>query len=132
MAVVKGDAGGWSVERGALTKVIRSRWAEVEIVSSAHSAVRSLIWELDTANGPGEAYLHEDGTCLYMDVWEEDAIWLAIAGCVKGNVLGSRPGQGGAAKSEQGSRAPGRTWTRGWRRAHRCGVEHQVRPTGRV
>ncbi|MEU6622011.1 hypothetical protein ABZ926_14735 [Streptomyces litmocidini] len=79
VVVVEGDAGGWHVDRGALTEVIRDRWTEAEIDSSARSAVRSLIWRLDTENGPGEAYLHEDGTCLYMDVWEEDAIWLAIA-----------------------------------------------------
>ena len=42
------------------------------------SEVRSLIWQFETGSGPGEAYLHEDGTCLYMDVWAEDAIWLAI------------------------------------------------------
>jgi hypothetical protein len=38
--------------------------------------VRTFIWQLETEkNGPGEAYLHGDGTCLYMDVWKEDAIW---------------------------------------------------------
>ncbi|WAE64253.1 hypothetical protein OUQ49_00130 [Streptomyces cavourensis] len=79
LVVVEGDAGGWHVDRGALTEVIRARWTEVEIDASARSAARSLVWGLDTANGPGEAYLHEDGTCLYLDVWEEDAIWLAIA-----------------------------------------------------
>ncbi|MFF3966398.1 hypothetical protein ACFYZI_33200 [Streptomyces griseorubiginosus] len=79
LAVVEGDAGGWHVDRDALTEVIRARWAEVETDSSHRSEVRSLIWKFDTENGPGEAYLHEDGTCLYMDVWEEDAIWLAIA-----------------------------------------------------
>ncbi|NGO86873.1 hypothetical protein [Streptomyces sp. 196(2019)] len=79
LVVVEGDAGGWRVDRGVLSDVIRARWTEVEIDTSARSAVRSLIWGLDTANGPGEAYLHEDGTCLYMDVGEEDAIWLAIA-----------------------------------------------------
>ncbi|MFC8509541.1 hypothetical protein ACFU3J_06640 [Streptomyces sp. NPDC057411] len=79
VVVVEGDAGGWHVDRSALTEVIRNRWTEVEIDSSTRSAVRSLIWRLDTENGPGEAYLHEDGTCLYMDVWEADAIWLALA-----------------------------------------------------
>lgn len=78
LAVVEGDAGGWRVDRDALTEAIRARWAEVGIDSSYRSEVRSLIWEFDTDNGPGEAHLHEDGTCLYMDVWEEDAIWLAI------------------------------------------------------
>ncbi|MEV4680523.1 hypothetical protein [Streptomyces kurssanovii] len=79
LAVVEGDAGGWHVDRRALTEAIRARWAEVGIDSSARSAVRSLIWGLDTTIGPGEAYLHEDGTCLYMDMWEEDAVWLVIA-----------------------------------------------------
>lgn len=79
LAVVDGDAGGWHVDRDALTDAIRVRWAEVAIESSHRSEVRSLIWEFDTDSGPGEAYLHEDGTCLYMDASEEDAIWLAIA-----------------------------------------------------
>ncbi|GGY38690.1 hypothetical protein GCM10010363_19400 [Streptomyces omiyaensis] len=78
-AVGEGGAGGWHVDRGALTAVICARWTEAEIASSARRAVRSLIWMLDTENGLGEAYLHEAGTCLYMYVWEEDAIWLAIA-----------------------------------------------------
>ncbi|MFE2537075.1 hypothetical protein [Streptomyces sp. NPDC059371] len=78
LAVVEGDAGGWHIDRGALTDAIRARWSEVEIDSMHHSEVRSLIWQFKTGNGPGEAYLHEDGTCLYMDVWQEDAIWLAI------------------------------------------------------
>lgn len=79
LVVVEGDADGWRIDRDALTDAIRARWAEVEIDSTHQSEVRSLIWEFETENGPGEAYLHGDGTCLYMDVWEEDAIWLAIA-----------------------------------------------------
>ncbi|MFJ6118888.1 hypothetical protein ACWGJX_14715 [Streptomyces sp. NPDC054775] len=78
LAVVEGDADGWRVDRDALTDAIRARWSEVEIDSMHRSEAQSLIWEFETENGPGEAYLHEDSTCLYMDVWEEDAIWLAI------------------------------------------------------
>jgi hypothetical protein len=78
LAVVEGDVGGWRIDRVALTDAIRARWPEVEIDSMQRSEVRSLIWQFETENGPGEAYLHEDGTCLYMDVWEDDAIWLAI------------------------------------------------------
>ncbi|MET9089960.1 hypothetical protein ABZX77_50305 [Streptomyces sp. NPDC004237] len=78
MAVVEGDVGAWRIDRDALTDAIRARWSEVEIDSMHRSEVRSLIWQFETENGPGEAYLHEDGTCLYMDVWEEDAIWLTI------------------------------------------------------
>jgi len=78
LVVVEGDVGGWRIDRDALTDAIRARWPRVEIDSTLRSEVRSLIWQFETENGPGEAYLHEDGTCLYMDVWEEDAIWLAI------------------------------------------------------
>ncbi|MEU8952582.1 hypothetical protein [Streptomyces sp. NPDC048489] len=78
LAVVEGDAGGWCIDRDGLTDAIRARWSGLEIDSMHRSEVRSLIWRFETENGPGEAYLHEDGTCLYMDVWEEDAIWLAI------------------------------------------------------
>jgi hypothetical protein len=55
-----------------------SNRSETEIDSIHRSEVRSLVWQFDTENGPGEAHLHEDDTCLYMDVSEEDAIWLAI------------------------------------------------------
>jgi hypothetical protein len=79
MVIVEGDAGGWSVDRKALTEVICARLAEVVVDSTHHSEVRSFLWELETENGPGEEYLHEDGTCLYMDVWQEDAIGLAAA-----------------------------------------------------
>ncbi|MCF4136764.1 hypothetical protein L1856_07675 [Streptomyces sp. Tue 6430] len=78
LAVVEGDAGGWGIDREALTDAIRARWSGVEIDSLHRSEVRSLIWQFETENGPGEAYLHEDGICLYMDVRQEDAIWLAI------------------------------------------------------
>ncbi|MFF7474262.1 hypothetical protein [Streptomyces sp. NPDC008092] len=78
VAVVEGDAGGWHVDRDALTGAIRARWPEAGTDSSHRSEVRSLTWEFESAYGPGEACLHEDGTCLYMDVWAEDAIWLAI------------------------------------------------------
>ncbi|MEU6481075.1 hypothetical protein ABZ858_30215 [Streptomyces sp. NPDC047017] len=78
LAVVEGDVGGWRIDRDGLTDAIRARWSRVEIDSTQRSEVRSPVWQFETENGPGEAYLHEEGTCLYMDVWEEDAIWLAI------------------------------------------------------
>ncbi|MER7830819.1 hypothetical protein [Streptomyces sp. NPDC095602] len=79
MAVIEGDVGAWHVDRDALTEVVRARWPDAETGSSASSAVRSRVWEFDTEKGPGEAYLHADGTCLYMHVWEEEAIWLTAA-----------------------------------------------------
>nr|WSZ12042.1 hypothetical protein OH837_01190 [Streptomyces canus] len=78
LAVVEGDAGGWGIDREALTDAIRGRWSGVGIDSLHRGEARSLTWQFETENGLGEAYLHEDGTCLYMDVWQEDAIWLAI------------------------------------------------------
>ncbi|WP_125264479.1 hypothetical protein [Streptomyces alboflavus] len=79
LAVVEGDAGGWRIDQDVLAAAIRARWGEVEIDSTHRSEVRSIIWTFVTEAGPGEAYLHADGICLYMNVWEEDAIWLAIA-----------------------------------------------------
>ncbi|MEU3446919.1 hypothetical protein AB0H29_06775 [Streptomyces thermolilacinus] len=79
LAVFDGGEGGWHIDRDALTEAIRARWPEVETDSSHRSAACGLIWRFETENGPGGAYLHEDGTYLYMDVWKEDAVWLAIA-----------------------------------------------------
>ncbi|WP_435220563.1 hypothetical protein [Streptomyces sp. Tue6028] len=78
LAVVEGDAGEWRVDEDALTEAILDRWADAETRYQQPSEVRSLMWEFETTNGPGEAYLHVDGTCLYMDVWEDEAIWLAV------------------------------------------------------
>jgi hypothetical protein len=78
LVVLEGDAGGWRVDEDALTEAILDRWTDVATRSEHPSEVRSHIWEFETTNGPGEAYLHVEGTCLYMDVWEDDAIWLAV------------------------------------------------------
>ncbi|MEU1470950.1 hypothetical protein ABZ434_22290 [Streptomyces sp. NPDC005761] len=55
LAVVDGDAGGWRIDRDALTDAFRARWSEVEIDSMHRSEVRILIWQFMTQNGPGEA-----------------------------------------------------------------------------
>jgi hypothetical protein len=78
LAVAEGDAGGWRIDREALTDAIRARWSGVGADSMHRNEARSLIWQFETDNDSGEAYLHEDGTCLYMDVREEDAIWLTL------------------------------------------------------
>ncbi|WP_259471659.1 hypothetical protein [Streptomyces shenzhenensis] len=78
LVAVERDASGWRVDQDALTEAILGRWTDAAIRSKIGSEVRSLIWEFETRNGPGEAYLHAEGTCLYMDVWEDDAIWLAV------------------------------------------------------
>jgi hypothetical protein len=53
-------------------------WVAVEIDSTHRSEAQSFSWSFEAENGPGEAYLHEDGTCLYLDVWLEDAAWLTV------------------------------------------------------
>lgn len=70
--------GGWRVGAEALTTAIRAQWTAVEIDSMHRSAAQSFRWSFETESGPGEAYLHEDGTCLYLDVWRADAAQLAI------------------------------------------------------
>ncbi|MFC9622763.1 hypothetical protein ACFTXM_23135 [Streptomyces sp. NPDC056930] len=78
LVLVDGEAGGLRVGREALTAAIRARWSDVEVDSTHRSEVRSSCWYFETKSGPGEAYLHQDGTCLYLDVWHEDAAWLAV------------------------------------------------------
>ncbi|MGW3123447.1 hypothetical protein ACWDBW_41110 [Streptomyces sp. NPDC001107] len=63
LVVVEGDAVGWRIERDALTDAIRARWSEVEIDSLHRREAHGLVWQFETGNGPGEAYLHQDGTC---------------------------------------------------------------------
>lgn len=62
LVLVDGEAGGWRVDREALTEAIRARWSDVEVDSTRRSEVRSSCWYFETENGPGEAYLHQDGT----------------------------------------------------------------------
>ncbi|WP_181802349.1 hypothetical protein [Streptomyces shenzhenensis] len=78
LVLVDNESGGWRVDAEALTTAIRGRWTAVGIDSTHRSEARSFGWSFETENGPGEAYLHEDGTCLYLDVWQADAAWLAI------------------------------------------------------
>ncbi len=78
MVFVEGEADGWRVDREALTSAIRDRWADVEIAPTHHSAARSFCWSFQTQDGPGEVYLHEDDAGIYMDVLQDDAVWMAV------------------------------------------------------
>ncbi|MGW0710781.1 hypothetical protein ACWD4G_33330 [Streptomyces sp. NPDC002643] len=78
LVLTDSEAGGWRVDAEALTTAIRGRWVAAEIDSTLRSEAQSFSWSCEAANGPGEAYLHVDGTCLYLDVWQEDAAWLAV------------------------------------------------------
>jgi hypothetical protein len=73
------DARGWSVDRDALSTVILDSWPDAEVMTDPENQVRCVVWSLETEDGPGEAYLSADGTCLYMDVWEQYALRLAVA-----------------------------------------------------
>jgi hypothetical protein len=78
MVLVDGDAGGWRVDREALTSAIQAGWAGVEIDPARRSEACSFRWFFETEDGAGEAFLHEDETCLYMDLSQEDAARLAV------------------------------------------------------
>ncbi|MFI6107327.1 hypothetical protein [Streptomyces sp. NPDC051310] len=78
LVFVEGEAAGWRVDRDALAAAIRRRWADAETDATHHDEMRSFGWRFGTEDGPGEAYLHEEGTCLSMDVPDEDAVWLAV------------------------------------------------------
>ncbi|MFE1460931.1 hypothetical protein ACFW6M_07595 [Streptomyces nigra] len=77
LVLIDSEAGEGRVDSEALTTAIRARWVAVEIDSTYRSEAQSFSWSFETENGPGEAHLHEDGTCLYLDVWQEDAAWFA-------------------------------------------------------
>ncbi|WP_329035680.1 hypothetical protein OHT61_05920 [Streptomyces sp. NBC_00178] len=77
LVLVDGGARGWRVDRDALTAAIRSRWPDAEADAAHRGEARSGCWRFETGKGPGEAYLHQDGTCLYLDVRHEDAVRLA-------------------------------------------------------
>ncbi|MER6333759.1 hypothetical protein ABT298_31425 [Streptomyces sp. NPDC001034] len=78
LVLADSQPGGWRVDVEALTTAIRAHWTAIQIDATHQSEARSLSWSFVTENGPGEAYLHEDGACLYLDVWPADAAWLAI------------------------------------------------------
>ncbi|MFM9633188.1 MULTISPECIES: hypothetical protein [Streptomyces] len=78
MVLVDGEASGWGADREALTAAIRDGWAGVETDSTPRSEARSYCWSFESEDGPGEAYLHEDGTCLFLDSSESDAVRLAV------------------------------------------------------
>jgi hypothetical protein len=79
MVAADPDAGRWSVDRDALEAVIFEKWPGAAAGTDSASTVRSVVWSMETDDGPGEVYLSADGTCLYMDVWEQYALWLAVA-----------------------------------------------------
>ncbi|MEU3849491.1 hypothetical protein [Streptomyces sp. NPDC029554] len=78
LVLIDSEAGAWRVDVDALTTAIRARWTAVEIDSTRRSEAQGFSWCFEAENGPGAAYLHEDGTCLYLDVGQEDAAWLAV------------------------------------------------------
>ncbi|MFF8280632.1 hypothetical protein ACF05T_31900 [Streptomyces lateritius] len=79
LVFVDGEAAGWRVDREAPAAAVRGRWADAETDSTPQSEDRSFGWRFETADGPGEAYLHEEGACLSTDLPGEDAAWLAAA-----------------------------------------------------
>jgi hypothetical protein len=78
LTVARPATTGWKADPAALTAVMRPEWSHVETDCSDRSEVRSVVWTFRTAQGPAEAYLHRDGTCLYIDASFADAARLAV------------------------------------------------------
>lgn len=77
MALVDSAATSWRADPVALTLAIQAVWAEVEVDASRRSEACSFQWTVETEEDPVEAYLHQDGTCLYLDTSLADAARLA-------------------------------------------------------
>ncbi|MFE7712491.1 hypothetical protein ACFU6I_43690 [Streptomyces sp. NPDC057486] len=77
MALFDGAATPWRADPAALTPAIQAVWAEVEVDASRRSEACSFRWTVETEEGAVEAYLHENGTCLYLDTSLTDAARLA-------------------------------------------------------
>jgi hypothetical protein len=57
----------WRVDREALVRDVGSGWPQATVDTSVHDEARGLTWEFDDEEGPVEARLHVDGTCVYVD-----------------------------------------------------------------
>ncbi|MFC9818140.1 hypothetical protein ACFVJM_39520 [Streptomyces virginiae] len=77
MALFDGATTPWRADPVALTPVIRSVWTDVAVDASHRSEACGFRWTVETEEGPVEAYLDEDGTCLYLDTSLADAARLA-------------------------------------------------------
>lgn len=77
MALIDGASTSWRADPVALTLAIQGVWAEVEVDESERSEACSFRWTVETEEGTAEAYLHQDGTCLYLDASLTDAARLA-------------------------------------------------------
>lgn len=79
MVAADADASRWSIDRDALAAVILDSWPGAAVATDSARTVRSVVWSVETDDGPGEVYLSAGGMCLYLDVWERYALSLAVA-----------------------------------------------------
>ncbi|MFD7867888.1 hypothetical protein [Streptomyces sp. NPDC057682] len=67
MAFFDGSTTTWRVSSAAVTSGITDLWAEVEADPTQRSEVCAFSWSFCTDEGPGEVFLPEGGTGLYVD-----------------------------------------------------------------
>ncbi len=77
MAFFDGSTTTWRVGSAAVTSAIMGRWAEVEADPTHRSEVCAFSWSFCTDEGPGEVFLPEDGTGLYLDAGLADSAQVA-------------------------------------------------------
>ncbi|UQU62535.1 hypothetical protein COUCH_26330 [Couchioplanes caeruleus] len=66
LIVFDGEQAGWRLERDVLLAALRRDWPQIAVTEIGEE-VRDISWPLPGSDGLSEAYVHSDGTCLYVD-----------------------------------------------------------------
>lgn len=77
LTVFDGDAFGWHLSRAAILSALSRDWPDLE-PRLGESDVRDVSWALPAVDGAYEAYMSEDGTCLYVEGDLSSAVSLAV------------------------------------------------------
>ncbi|MFF7476767.1 hypothetical protein [Streptomyces sp. NPDC008092] len=77
MAFFDGSTTTWRVSSAAVTSAITDLWAEAESDPTWRSEVCAFSWSFCTDEGPGEVFLPEDETGVYLDAALADSAQVA-------------------------------------------------------
>ncbi|MFD8965669.1 hypothetical protein ACFV0C_11785 [Streptomyces sp. NPDC059568] len=77
MAFFDGSTTTWRASSAVVTSAITDLWAEVETDPTRRSEACAFSWSFCTDEGPGEVFLPEDETGLYLDAALADSAQLA-------------------------------------------------------
>lgn len=77
MAFFDGSTTTWRVSSAVVTAAITDLWSEVEVDPTRRSEACAVSWSFSTDKGPGEVFMPEDETGLYLDAALADSAQLA-------------------------------------------------------